>query len=637
MRLVKLYRVFLILLLIGANQLFALTEVETNYSLNMQDRDYSLHNFENETAISYWYGAETWAVKFVAKEFLVTANSMTVNAVNIYFPTIPQTPVTVRGFTYTEDSHFDPLYGEPIPELNIANIQITETGWHRIDLTSAYSGEGIWVIVDNETSFQNKYMASAQGSGKNSYYKVVGSNTVYFRRFYDLNISQELLFTVDGYIESENEFDDFKIIATSLEHSYEDFWEYNYSIRNFLNEQVNDAELSIEVIHPNPEVYSAPIITQYIDLAPLADNSMSGGTPLNIRLPIQDSQYKIITTLRRDSSADESFTNTIRVSNFTRDDDTAIIMNFISGNNLITPQVLLSQHPLMQPNWYIFNLGIDGSDPLFYSNYAYNYYVSFGVNLTPLTIINGTTYFNSFNVATMEQNLNNNVYYFPKILDTIEENVIDEENNVLIYHTTFNYGERFLFDTFAENLAVDVFISQKTKHYSEASDEFVVGEITEINADFLRLNEGGNGFFSFAYDTDNIDSLYTTSNGIKYANAIIYHTDTNEIVSFRRFPLEDNILVSNQNHEVQEVSTISTYPNPCYAGEALHLLTETKDNYDAITLYNIRGQKVGHFPNINNKIKVPEQLANGVYFMKATTQAGKSSKLKKILILRRNN
>lgn len=637
MRLVKLYRLFIILLLISVNQLFALTEVETNYSINVQDRDYSLHNFENETAISYWYGAETWAVKFVAKEFMATATSMTISAVNIYFPTIPQAPVTLRGFTYTEDSQFDPLFGESISELDLANIQITETGWQQFELTSAYSGEGIWVIVDNETSFQDRYMASAKGSGKNSYYKVVGDNTAYFNRFYDLNISQELLFTVDGYLESENEFDDFQILSTSLKHSHEDLWNYSYSIRNFLNEQINNAELTIEVIHPNEDVYETSSFTQLIDLEPLTDNSMNSEMFLDIRLPIPDSQYKIKTTLKRDSSAEESYTNIILVSNFEEDDNTAIIMNFISGNNFITPELLLSQHPLIQPNWHVFNLGIDGSDPLFYSTYAYDYYVRFGVNLTPLTIINGTTYFNSFDVATMAQNLNNNVYYFPKIFDTIEESVNDEGNNVLTYLTSFSYGERFLFDSFAERLAVDVFISQKTKHYSEVSDEFVVAEITDVNADFLRLNEGGHGLFSFTYDTDNIDSLYTATNGIQYANAIIYRTDTNEIVSFRRFPLEDAVLVSNENHDVQEVKHIVTYPNPCYVGEALHLLNETKDNYDSIILYNIRGQEVGSFPTNNNKIKVPEQLANGVYFMKATTQTGRSSKLKKILILRRNN
>ena len=118
---------------------------------------------------------------------------------------------------------------------------------------------------------------------------------------------------------------------------------------------------------------------------------------------------------------------------------------------------------------------------------------------------------------------------------------------------------------------------------------------------------------------------------------MLFRSDTNEIVSFRRFPLEDAVLVSNENHDVQEVKHIVTYPNPCYVGEALHLLNETKDNYDSIILYNIRGQKVGSFPTNNNKIKVPEQLANGVYFMKATTPTGRSSKLKKILILRRNN
>ena len=95
--------------------------------------------------------------------------------------------------------------------------------------------------------------------------------------------------------------------------------------------------------------------------------------------------------------------------------------------------------------------------------------------------------------------------------------------------------------------------------------------------------------------------------------------------------------VSNEEHEVQEVTTLSTYPNPCYSGETLHLRSNSKENYATITLYNIRGQKVGTFHSSDNSYKLPSQLATGVYFMKATTPTGNSSQLRKILILRRNN
>ncbi|MFA7056834.1 MAG: T9SS type A sorting domain-containing protein [Candidatus Cloacimonadales bacterium] len=637
MSLVKLSKLLILLLLMGVNQLFSLTEIATNQTIAMESKDYSLYNFQNESAITYWYGAETWAVRFIATEFVVNATSLTVNSVNIYFPTIPQTPVTVRGFTYTEGSHFDPLFGEQIPELNLSNISITEAGWHRFNLSSSYSGEGLWVIVDNETHFQNKYMASATGSGKSSFYKVVENNTAYFRRFYDLNITQELLFTLDGYVESEGVIDEFKILKTTVEYSRDDLWEYNYLIRNYLPQPATNLELLIEVEHPNPEVYSSQTFTHLINLEPLSDNTINSESPIFLQLPVPNSQYKITTTLRRDSLSSESYSNTLRVTNFAEEDNTAIIMNFVSGNNFITEQVLASQHNVTQANWYIFNLGIDGSDQLFYSNYAYQYFVNFGVNLTPLTIINGTTYFNSFNVSAMEQNLENNIYYFPKVFDLIEETITDNENSTLTYHTSFNYGERYLFDSFAEHLDVDVFISQQTKHFSEVGDEFVVTEIPGVTANFERLNDDGDAFFEFTYEADSVDSLYTTSNGNKFANAIIYRTDTNEIISFRRFQLQDNILVSNEEHEVQEARTLSTYPNPCYSGETLHLRSNSKENYATITLYNIRGQKVGTFHSSDNSYKLPSQLATGVYFMKATTPTGNSSQLRKILILRRIN
>ena len=633
MNLKKLYNIMMIFILLNVIKLSSIERIETNQNIS-NDRDYSLSYYENETAISHWYGSETWAVKFVANDFMINANSITITQVNIYFPTIPQSPVNIRGLSYNENSQYDPLFGDNVSELNILNQSITETGWHQFPLTSAYTGEGLWVTVDNVTNFSNNFMASASGSGENSYYKVNNGGDVYFTSLYDLNISQELLFSLDGHLNIENDTDKVVIEEINIEYSHEDLWTYDCTIRNFSSEFISSADLEIAIQHPNPEVYPGNSIHLTLDLTAQSDIATNGGEPLMIQLPIADSQYKIVSSLRRDTSSVVLSSKTNRVCNFHEESDIALVMNFVSGNHQITENLLGTQRLLAQNNWLIFNYGIDGSDQLFYSNYAYDYYQDFGVNLLPLTVINGTKYFNSFNIEAMEENLENNIYYIPKVFDTINEG-LEENGSLITYYKEFNYGDRFVFDTFTDNLAIDVFITQKTKHYSVEGDEFIVAEISDVLYDFDRLSEDGNATFEFTYDVDNVDSLFTTTNGDKFANAIIYREDTNEIVSFNRYPLENNILVSNQdNEDVISIPTLSVYPNPVQAGAVLNITSSNKSDIEYYTLYNLRGQKVDKFINKNETIKLRKNISSGIYFLRASSSSNKRGPLVKFMIIK---
>ena len=635
MNLPRLFKILLIVSLFNVSYLFSIERIETEQIINTS-RDYSLSHYENETAISHWYGSETWAEKFVANDFMVNANSMTISAVNIYFPTVPEAPINVRGFSYNEDSQYDPLFGENITELNLQSQTITETGWHQFDLTSPYTGEGLWVIVDNLTNFSNNFMASASGSGVNSYYKVTNGDDVFFNSLFDLNINQEFLFSVDGYLDIENVTDKVVIQDVNIEYSHEDLWTYECKIRNYSNELISSADLEIIIEHPNPEVYDTTSTHFTLDLPPLTDTDFGGGEPQYIQLPVLDSQYKITSFIRRDSESPSLSSNLKRVRNFQEESDTAIIMNFISSNYQVTESILGTQRNIAQPNWLILNYGVDGADQLFYSNYAYDYYQDFGVNLLPLTIINGTKYFNSFNISAIEGNIDDNIYYIPKIFDTITEN-LEEDGSSLTYTKEFNYGSRFVFDSFTDNLAIDVFITQKTKHYSVDGDEFIVGEISNVSYDFARLSEDGNANFEFTYDVDNVDSLFTTSNGEKFANVIIYRDDTNEIISYSRYSLENNILVSNQENEESEVASVPTftvYPNPVNSGKILHIFTTEKGNGDYFTLYNIRGQKVGKFRNNNESIQLPDKISSGIYFLQASSSQRRNKPLVKLLIIK---
>lgn len=641
MNLTRLFNILFFVSLLTTFNLFSLERIETNQIIT-DNRDYSLSYYQNETAISHWYGSDTWAVKFVAKDFaantdtLVALTPLTITAVNIYFPTIPDSPINVRGLTYTDNSQYDPLFGENIAELNILNQTITEAGWQQFPLTSPYSGKGMWVVVDNVTNFSNNFMATAAGSGKKSYYKVIEGGDVSFSNLYGLNIKQELLFNLEGHLNIENDANRAAINKIMIEYSHDDLWTYNYSIRNYSDQLITAADLEIKISHPNPEVYDTTYTHLTLDLPPQADTNSYGGEPYFIQLPLLDSQYKISSSLRMNPESVAVSKKTNLVYNFQADSDSAIIMNFISGNHQITEGVLATQRNIQQANWFILNYGVDGSDQLFYSDYAYDYYLNLGVNLTPLTLINGKKYFNSFNISAIEENIENNIYYIPKVFDTVSES-LEEEGSSLTYRTDFNYGDRFVFSSFTDNLTMDVFITQKTKHYSDAGDEFIVNDINDVTYNFQRLNEEGNAFFEFTYDIDSVDTLATASNGEKFANVIIYDEETNEIISFSRYPLNNNILVSNQENEENEVTSLSNfslYPNPVKSGKTLHILNKGKSRADYFTLYNLRGQKVERFINHDDTLKLPQHLASGVYFLQASASKGKKGHLVKLLIIK---
>lgn len=633
MNLKRLCNLLFIFSLLGAVNLFSIERIETDQIIS-QERDYALSYYQDETAISQWYGSETWAVKFVATDFFVNATSINITAVNIYFPTIPTGPINVRGVIYDEDSQYDPSFGETAPQLNLLTQTITTAGWHQFPLSSSYTGEGLWVVVDNITNYSNNFMATASGSGENSYYKVNNNGDVYFNSFYNLNVSQELLFSVEGNLVITNDTDNVSIEDVTVEYSHEDLWTYNYKIRNYSSESISSADLEIAVMHPNPEVFTTEPLHLTLDLPAYSEINSSDAEELLLQLPIVDSQYKIVSTLRRDTANVAISSKTCRVCNFQEDTDSAIIMNFLSSNYQITENVLGMQRLISQPNWFVFNYGIDGSDQLFYSDYAYDFYLNYGVNMMPLTIINGDKYFNSYNTQAIEENIEDNIYYLPEVFTTVNEG-LEEDGSSLTYYKEFNYGNRFVFDTFTDNLAIDVFISQQTKHYSAQGDEFIVDEIDNVVYDFDRLSEDGDASFEFTYDVDNVDSLYTTSNGDKFANVIIYREDTNEIISFSRYPLDNNILVSNQeNEDVVGVATLSVYPNPVKSGKMLNINNSEKNSTEYYTLYNLRGQKVSRFRNQNDAIKLPKNISSGVYFLRASSSTHKDGPLVKFMIIK---
>ncbi len=636
MNLKRLFNCLFILSLFNFSLLFSLERIQTNEIITNQ-RDYSLAYYENETGISHWYGSETWAVKFVAEDFRPNVQSMTITSVRIYFPSIPDNTVNIRAFSYNEDSEFDPLFGQEVTELNYLNYSISESGWNEFTLSSPYTGPGLWIIVDNITNFSNNFMATATGSGHNSFFKIIDNGEVAFNSLYDINVQQELLYSVQGYLNL-----DYDIVAdsirvelqeTSLKYSHDNLWEYNYKIRNYSEETLANAQLEIEIQHPDPEVYETNYTYVDLTLLPLSDTQGDEENPIYLELPIENSQYKITTNLLSHVDGYSMDNDMIKICNFQEDSDVAIIMNFLSSNYDSTIGLLANQREIAQDNWMIYNYGIDGSDQLFYSDYANSYYQSLGINLNPLTLINGTKYFNSFNLEALEENLLNNIYYIPRVFDISDEG-LEEEGSSLIYYSYFNYGQRYVFETFTNNLAMDVFISQKTKHYSEEGDEFVVSQISDVYADFERLNEDGEGYFEFSYDTDSVDSLYTSENGQKFANAIIYRQDTNEIISFYRYTLENNILVSNHDNEVASATELLAYPNPVSTANYLNFISTSKKNISLIDIYNIRGQKVKSVKVKDNKIKLPGNMASGIYFIKAKYDNGEKSPLSKVLIMR---
>lgn len=616
--------------------LFSIERIETQQILSTP-RDYSLSYFENDTAISHWYGSDTWAVKIVAEDFRPNVLSMTINAVNIYFPTIPENPVNIRAFTYDEDSELDPLFGDLISQLNLQNITINEIGWNTFPLTGSYTGQGIWLIVDNVTNFSDNFMATTAGEGTNSFYKISQNGDVAFNSFYDINVRQELLYSVEGYLNL-----DYDIVADSIrvelldvaaDYSHEDLWEYKYNIRNYSEENLTNAVMEIEIQHPDPEVYDTTYTYLELNIPALSDTNHESRDPIYLQLPIEDSQYKITSRLLSAYDGYLLDSDLFKVTNFSQDSDLAIIMNFLSANYELTEGLLESQRELAQSNWLIFNYGIDGSDQLFYSDYAYNYYQSLGINLNPLTLINGTKYFNSYNLPALEANLENNIYYIPKVFDISDEG-LEEEDSSLIYFSHFNYGQRYVFDTFTDDLAMDVFISQKTKHYSEAGDEFILSQVSDAYADFQRLNEEGEGYFEFSYDTDSVDSLMTNANGEKFANVIIYRQDSNEIVSYHRYNLINNVLVSNQDNDLPSLAPITIYPNPINNGKYFNIKTSGKEKIDFVSLYNLRGQKVAKLKYDNSRLTLPKNIASGIYFLRATYQDSRKSPLRKLSIIK---
>ncbi|OQY37715.1 MAG: hypothetical protein B6226_04865 [Candidatus Cloacimonetes bacterium 4572_65] len=306
----------------------------------------------------------------------------------------------------------------------------------------------------------------------------------------------------------------------------------------------------------------------------------------------------------------------------------------MSSNFPQTTSILEVQREVAEDDWFILNFGIEETDELFYSSFANGYYSSLEVQGLPLTEVNGTNYIVGYNIDQLADNLANNIYPITETLAITDETLSTDEFGFYTGTIIYSYEERYIFDSFTDDLEVDVIVTQMSNHYSDSGDRFILSEISNVVYDFDRLNITGEGYITYSFDVETLDSLGTTSNGDMHIVTLVSNASTNEIVSFNSTLIDDSIFVSNDNSTTPVQSDLIFYPNPVYSGSKLNIKSNSRGRIRGLQLYNIRGQKIGDFEYESEKITIPSNLSSGIYFIKARMADGTKSQLKKMLIIK---
>ncbi len=624
----KFYLVLLVVMSFITINLESIERSSINYNTT-EVRDYSLHYFEDDSPTSNWYGAESWAVKFIASDFNLAASEMTIEKVKIYFPTPSTDGVNIRAYTYDENSISDPQEGTEVLDLNVQDFEINEADWYEFTLTQPYTGEGLWIVIDKETNYQDEFMATRSGNGQNSYYKVVDGSDAYFRSFADVQIEQELLVKVFATLELEESTIELKDV--SVNHLEDNDWSINYQIYNYSDEVIDNDTLLVTISHPDSEIFPDSLYKFNPVLQPESLNE-NAGNEFIINLPIENSQFKINIQLKKASDNTIYGSKLLLVDNFNSYDQQVHIFNMMSSVYPFTDLILETQRSIAESNWNIINFGVDINDPLFYSNAAFNYYNDYGVSSFPMTIINGDTYYTGYNIESIESNLVENSYNIKQLFTTITDSLYSEDGIISFQHY-FNYGNKYVFDSFTNNLALKVYLLQESKHYSDEGDYFIVQELDDVSYDFERLLTNEEAYVSVNYDPNNVDTLQTDSNGPMKSIIYIYNEETFQTVSVTEYSFENNIFVSNDNSEVIPSEIIKFYPNPCKSGKYLNL-NSNRNDIEKVNIYNIRGQKIETVNVDANGIKIPQKMASGVYLLRPIGKNGFSYKTQKSVIIK---
>ncbi len=601
----------------------------------LRSKSFYYHNNQVE---QLWYGSNKWAVFYDLVDYTTAADTLTLQQIRVYFP-------------YSEGRYNLKVYTDelrPLEELvwEVNNLEVV-AGWNRIDLEEQdfVTHERFWVVIEYETSINNRFIAASNIGGANSYFWVPPSEDVpgHFTSMEENNSKTEFLVTVAGALDIEGQ--DIEVLNFSMGGNIE-LGGSIYPVFEIRNNSVQHIEgnmaFRLEVSNPTTDPLPFRVANEFVSIEPEQVKTVSF-TRSSANIPDQPAQYRIRGEFLYDGDGfpDNNFGETT-FDTFDLAFGKNLIENFVRPKSDITAKILDHQNNLADFNGYRLNMFFHRQDQPYYSEYADLRRDFYGLYGYPFTIINGKGSIAGYRVG------------------------YDAQLSSIICETTREFGFFSRFSRSSENLELDLsemrmelsFKLQNQKSYpleSTLNNLRIFVALTEKNVTNLdghnllhlhtdpnTLTLGYNEIYPFSYSLSlqPINPIETgrTINRESLENfEVIYWVQdikSKEIYYIESFGFDEFTLNSEEYSIPGSKLKISVHPNPFNGLTSLSVSLNNNQSHQisVVEIYNIKGQLINRLSGDKSQAiawdgldKKGTPAPTGIYLMRINTETKASS------------
>ncbi|MBT3755125.1 MAG: T9SS type A sorting domain-containing protein [Candidatus Cloacimonetes bacterium] len=630
-----------------------------NVSPSVRD---TLFYYHNNTDDQYWFGSESWAVKFEFNELFEDIDSLAFEAegANIFLPGITGSdPITIK---LCEDRSGQPLTHQD-SLLFTSTLQASEIqyqNWNYIPFSNAITDTTLWLVVDYPTNSTDQFISASVIGGMQSYFL----NNGYYNNMFGISYDSEFLFSLNGRLLFEGI--DLDLVSIDWEGVFlpGSLIYPKFTIKNNSDISVSDSYISLTLNDPNSsyELLYASDSTScpQIDLPVLNANEIytfDFTDSLMFILPDRASQYQFaaelfceVDSLTFNNSKEDEF------QVYTEQLNKVLIENAILLNDSNSNSIWLDQSSILDTsNCITVNYFANFVDEPFFNNDSYARYHYYDLMGFPATIVNGynkllgyTTNYSSQLSEFYAEAFSNGTFISS---DTCYA-FFNEVGDVGFYYEIEN-SQTQLFNSFINDLSLKIGIIENV-----LNEPGIPLDITLPVFTYLVAEVEASQFLSSSIISDsvlfNMNDDYTTITNTSDNCEVVFwlqNDETKEIFHVNKLPFTEFQpgLVSLDEDEIPIISqSLNIFPNPCRSNELMNIAFSISNTMQSaeLKIYNIKGQLVKTIiqepdsQNVsfiwNGKNDVNKQVSSGIYLMQINAKVnGKEYKYhKKSLLIR---
>ncbi|HHE37591.1 MAG TPA: hypothetical protein ENL20_03340, partial [Candidatus Cloacimonetes bacterium] len=528
----------------------------------------SLVYYHNNTDDSYWYGTDSWAVRFGFNDFFENIDTLyyETEGAYIYIPNeIADDELTVK--IYADN------YGQP----ELETLQTSQTispvyGWNHIVFSETYTDTTIWLVIDYPTNISDRFISASNIDGTHSYFL----QDEYYLNMADYGFVSEFLFSLEGRFLFDGTDLELKDLTLVIDENYYPDGTLNFdaypqfTIRNNSQQTVENAILYLTIDYPLWSIEDSIAIPsinaeQEIFFDHYQDEEHK------YDLLREYSQYYVSAVVEHEADS-LTFNNekNFYLNIFPLELDNVLIENAVL-NNETTYNIWNDQESIIFPDsTEVINFFPDISDIPLYNSAAVlrsNFYDLTGY---PVTIIEGEDkifgYFESTyadNFSSLYNDFLENGKTFISEIDVHAS--VDSAGNVQFNYELKNEDTYIFFDYLADLKFYAAIVEDNVGDNLEIRQEVFGSVLLDLVYETSNLSLSWSDTFADSFSFNKFSDIDIIGDSLNYCRIVywVQNTETHRIDYLNSFPFTEFVQVGISDNDIVIFNEkISIYPTP---------------------------------------------------------------------------